>query len=148
MKKIILITAIYLSFVAGSYAQTHSDLWYKVDSLKQALYPELYNNPVHINSKNRVFSNHPCIVIDRKKGWQNKDGNYVLDSYQLSQIAGIIYYPIGDPFAKALFPGNGATIEIFTHDFVREHPTITREFKITFPAPSTELPENKNNKKK
>ncbi|MDX1903901.1 MAG: hypothetical protein SFU27_07060 [Thermonemataceae bacterium] len=147
MKKIILIAAIYLSFVANSYAQTHSDLWHKIDSLKQALYPEQYNNPIHTYSKYGLHTNHPCIVIDGSKAWSNKKSNYILDEYNLGQIAGINYFPIGDPTARAIYGNLGVgTILIYTHAYANAHPTIRREFKITFPAP--ELPENKNKKKK
>ncbi|MDX1902663.1 MAG: hypothetical protein SFU27_00780, partial [Thermonemataceae bacterium] len=121
MKKLILTAVLYIALLANSYAQTHSDLWYKIDSLKRALYVAHTNNPIHVINKYGLITNHPFIGIDDKIAWKNMERNVILDNYNLSQIAGIIYYLPGDSLGRYLYPGSGG-IEIYTHTYANANP--------------------------
>ena len=130
MKKLILLLLCLWSI--QTKAQTHSSLWHKVDEIKRTIFTEAYYNVSEGNSKYGFISNQPLIRIDDgKEIFVNLVDYYILDQYQLNQIAGIDYWE-ANAQTSAIFGRANGVIEIFTHEYILQHPNVRLRFDISF----------------
>ncbi len=122
-----------LNFVLiGTKAQQHSTLWHKVDEIKRDWFPAAYYNVYHVeNTKYGLVTNQPLIAIDDKIVFANLNSYYILDQYELNQIAGIDVWE-NDSRTAAIFGNANGVIQIFTHQYVAQNPIVRQRFDYSF----------------
>lgn len=113
-------------------AQQHSTLRSLVDTIKRDWFPIAYNNVIHYeNTKYGLITNQPLIIIDNKIVFANLNSYYILDQYELNQIAGIIVWD-NDSRTAAIYGNANGVIHIFTRQYTYQHPRIRNDFDYSF----------------
>ncbi|MDX1903066.1 MAG: hypothetical protein SFU27_02810 [Thermonemataceae bacterium] len=146
MKKILLF--IFVVFISIQTQAQNSNLWYKIQEIRQQHFPETINYATHSVTKYDATQsyghfinafNTPMIVIDDNmvsySGVANSEQVALnkINSYNLSQIAGITYYTKNDPILS-VYGASGANgvILIYTHEYLVANPLTRNAFKISF----------------
>jgi hypothetical protein len=130
MKKFVfVIVVISCLFVnVNVQAQQNSTLRALVDTIKRDWFPIAYNNVIHYeNTKYGLITNQPLITIDNKIVFANLNSYYILDQYDLNQIAGIDVWE-NDSRTAAIFGNANGVIHIYTRQYIDQHPNIRNYF--------------------
>ncbi|GAB4133403.1 MAG: hypothetical protein OHK0045_14050 [Raineya sp.] len=144
MKKILLFTCIVF-FSIQAQAQ-NSTLWNKIQEIRQQYFPETINQNTHsvnkqfiknINDYTYTFKS-PMIIIDNEivsyaVVTSEQDAKAKINTYQLSQIAGINYILSNDP-TRVIYGANAnaGVILIYTHPFTATNTWVRDTFKISY----------------
>ncbi|WP_448528178.1 hypothetical protein [Raineya sp.] len=83
------------------------------------------------NTKYGLVTNQPLIAIDDKIVFANLNSYYILDQYELNQIAGIDVWE-NDSRTAAIFGNANGVIQIFTHQYVAQNPIVRQRFDYSF----------------
>jgi hypothetical protein len=144
MKKILLLACV----VFFSIQAQNSTLWDKIQEIRGQYFSETINHATHSVTKydaTQSYGHHintfntPMIVIDDNMVSYNgmTDSEQValnkINSYNLSQIAGITYYTKNDPILSVYgASGVNGVILIYTHEYLVLNPLTRNAFKISF----------------
>jgi hypothetical protein len=149
MKKLFLFLSIV--FISIQSQAQNSTLWYKIQEIREQYFPETINEVLHSTtggfgtdphkSYSSKYFKSPVVIIDNKyvsyPGSINAEQEALakINTYQLSQIAGINYITKAEmpnsPFFRSDDTANGV-IAIYTHEYTAANPWVRDFFKISF----------------
>ncbi|MDX1902665.1 MAG: hypothetical protein SFU27_00790 [Thermonemataceae bacterium] len=153
MKKLLLFIGIVLISIQ-TQAQ-NSTLWYKIQEVRQQHFSETINEHLHASVKSgpgitgtdphksygMSYFKSPAVIIDNQyvsfPGSINSEQEALakINSYQLTQIAGINYITTANNIELATFygaSGGYGIIHVYTHEFTAANPWVRDTFKISF----------------
>ena len=146
MKKILLFLSVV--FISIQAQAQNSTLWHKIQEIRQQYFSETINHATHSITKydaTQSYGHHintfntPMIVIDDNmvsySGMTDSEQVALnkINSYSLSQIAGITYYTKNDPILSIYgASGVNGVILIYTHEYLVSNPLTRNAFKISF----------------
>ncbi|KOY85768.1 hypothetical protein AD998_06015 [bacterium 336/3] len=154
MKKLLLLF-VYIVFLSIHTQAQNSTLWYKIQEIRQQYFPETINEGLHSSVKSgpgltgtnphksyaMSYFKSPAVIIDNEyvsfPGSTNSEQEALskINSYQLTQIAGVNYITTANNFELTTFygaSGGYGVILIYTHQFVASNPWARDTFKISF----------------
>ncbi|MCU0440341.1 MAG: hypothetical protein MUC49_20820 [Raineya sp.] len=147
MKKLLLFACVVF-FSIHTQAQ-NSTLWNKIQEIRGQYFPETINEVLHSTAggfgtdPNKSYSGKyyksPVVYIDNKvisysgQATSEQDAKTKINSYQLTNIAGIDYYVKSSVRAGTFgLDGTNGVILVYTHEFTAANPWVRDTFKISY----------------
>jgi hypothetical protein len=147
MKKLFLFLSIV--FISIQSQAQNSTLWYKIQEIREQYFPETINEVLHSTtggfgtdphkSYGSKYFKSPTVIIDNKlisypgQATSEQDAKAKINSYQLTEIAGIDYWLKSSDRAGSFgVYGINGVILIYTHEYTAANPWVRDFFKISF----------------
>jgi hypothetical protein len=127
----------------------NSTLWNKIQEIRGQYFPETINEVLHSTtggfgtdphkSYTGKYFKSPTIIIDNKaisyagQATSEQDAQAKINSYQLTNIAGIDYWLKSSPQAASFgMDGTNGVIFVYTHEYTAANTWVRDMFKISF----------------
>ncbi|PKQ67999.1 hypothetical protein [Raineya orbicola] len=161
MKNILLF--VYIVFISIHVQAQNSTLWYKIQEIRQQYFPETANEVLHstiggfgtdpYKSYTGKYYKSPVVYIDNKvisypgQATSEQDAKAKINSYQLTDIAGIDYHVKSSVSAGTFgMDGTNGVILVYTQEYTAANPWVREFFKISFENGQTGDRKKKNGK--